>query len=363
MLPPVFRPPYTDAWLEWIDANRLAPAAARTLADAPLPEPIRAHLHQSYMQARAQWLLRKTALRRFLALMASDPTQPVILLKGAALALTLYEDPALRPMNDIDLLLRPENLAAAVQRLRSAGYEERSLGSGDDVGYLHHFIFDDPHTRVRLELHRTLPLLPDADDGLQWFLGQARAHTQDDLSFLTLTPAANLLHQAAHAVLEHGGEQGAIAIWYYDIDLLLRRQGEAIDWRQTIARARTLEWEAALHQAILLARRYFATPTPAAIDDWLQLPATGMSGYNTLRSLTAANRSSSRLILHMLRDLTWRQRLTQIAHLAFPARAYMQRRYPRLPWPLAYPYRWFDAARKLLGRPSGGDNRVPADED
>ena len=352
MLPPAFRLPHgataIDAWLAWLDANRLTPAAARALPhDVRVPAEVRAHLDAAYAQARAQWLLRKTALQRFLALMAQEPARPVILLKGAALALTLYEDPAMRPMNDVDVLIEPEHLMIAVEWTRQAGYEERSLGAGDDAGYLHHFIFIDPATNVRFELHRTLPLLPD-DKALDWFLHHRTPHEFVELPFSAFTPEAQLLHTSSHAVLEHGGAQGAIAIWLYDIDQLIRRWGKVMDWEETLDQARALAWEAALHESIRLARLYFATPLPPMLREWLQLPQAELSGYNIMRQMTSPARSSSLTVFHILRGLTWQQRARQVMSMIFPTRIYLRHRYPGIPWPLAYPYRWFDAARKLL---------------
>ncbi len=364
MLPPAFRPPLTRRpddrttarprdratadWLAWLDAHRLAPAAARVLADAPLPDDARAHLDAAYDAARAGWLMRKIALQRFLTLVNQEPAQPIILLKGAALALTLYDDPAVRPMNDIDLLIAPDHLLSVVERMRGAGYEERSLSDGDEVGYLHHFIFTDAMTGVRFELHHTLPLLPSDADALGWFLTQTQPHEFAGKPFLTLSPEAQLLHLASHAVLEHGGPEGALGVWFYDIDQLIRKWGDEMDWDETLARARALAWEAALHEAILLAQHYFTTPAPPAIRDWLQLPVESLRGYNTMRQMTSPARSTSLTALHILRGLPWRQRIRQSAHMLFPSRAYMRSRYPSIPWPAAYPYRWLDAVRKLL---------------
>ncbi len=355
MLPAAFRPPDhattgpgdPNPWLAWLDANRLTPAAARALAETPLPDDVRQHLNAGLAQSRAQWLLSRAALQDFLTLMAQDPALPVILLKGAALALSLYAEPAIRPMNDVDLLVAPDALPEALQRVRKAGYVESSLGAGDDAGYLHHFIFNHPATGVRFELHRTLPLLPD-DAALDWFLARTEAHSLAELPFSTLTPTAQILHLAAHAVLEHGGAQGAVAIWFYDIDQLIRRRGDDIVWEQTLARAQTLRWEAALQEALRLARRNFDTPIPAAIKDWMAIAPEELSGYQLMQQMSSQQRSSSLLILHILQGLTWRQRISQSAHMLFPAPAYMRRRYPGVFLPLTYPYRWFDAARKLL---------------
>src|SRR5215212_5005351 len=49
---------------------------------------------------------------------------PVIVLKGGALAVTIYDDAALRPMGDLDLLIPKESVARARQALIEEGYEE-----------------------------------------------------------------------------------------------------------------------------------------------------------------------------------------------------------------------------------------------
>ena len=356
-LPPALRPPTPDTptqqindWLAWLDNHRLAPVAARALVhDARVPAEARAHLNAAYAQARAQWLLRKTTLQNLLTLAAQEPAQPLILLKGAALALTLYQDdPAIRPMSDIDLLVAPETMPEMLRRMRTT-YQERGLSTGDDVGYLHHFIFTDPTTGVQLELHKTLPLLPESTH-LAWFLQQTEPHIFHGIPILTFTPEAQVLHLAAHAILEHGGEQGALGIWLYDIDQLLRKWGESMNWEQTLVQARALKWEAALHEAIRLARQHFETPIPSTLQTWMHLPQENLRGYNILRSTTAANRSTSRTAFHILRGLSWPQRRQQLHYMLFPSRRYMQRRYPGIPWLLTYPYRWFDATRKLLKR-------------
>ena len=74
-----------------------------------------------------------------------------------------------------------------------------------------------------------------------------------------------------------------------------------------------------------------------------------------MRQMTSSARSASLTAFQILRGLPWRQRIQQTMHMLLPSRAYMQRRYPGLPWPVAYPYRWFDAVRKLLLLPRPTD--------
>src|SRR3954454_17312957 len=47
-----------------------------------------------------------------------------LLLKGAAIATRLYEDPVLRPAGDIDLLVAPSQAGAAAQVLERLGFRD-----------------------------------------------------------------------------------------------------------------------------------------------------------------------------------------------------------------------------------------------
>ncbi|MCX7670614.1 MAG: nucleotidyltransferase family protein, partial [Anaerolineae bacterium] len=52
-----------------------------------------------------------------------------ILLKGAALTQTVYADPALRPMTDLDLLVQREQVADALRVLAAQGYAPAQPGA------------------------------------------------------------------------------------------------------------------------------------------------------------------------------------------------------------------------------------------
>lgn len=53
----------------------------------------------------------------------------VMPVKGALLQHWLYDDPAERPLTDVDLLVRPDEFGTAVTRLEAAGYERTHHGS------------------------------------------------------------------------------------------------------------------------------------------------------------------------------------------------------------------------------------------
>lgn len=76
----------------------------------------------------------------------------VLVLKGAALALSHYGDPSLRPMGDLDLLVAPEQWTAAARALEALDW------TGEDPAE-HGGAFWGPGG-VRLELHGALTTCP-----------------------------------------------------------------------------------------------------------------------------------------------------------------------------------------------------------
>ena len=97
---------------------------------------------------RIQWSLRLSAeLLRLLDLFERHAI-PALPFKGPALAFALYGDVAMREYCDLDVLLRPEDLAAAKHALLAEGYTtDLPSHAGREAAYL----------RARYELHFTTP--------------------------------------------------------------------------------------------------------------------------------------------------------------------------------------------------------------
>jgi hypothetical protein len=79
-------------------------------------------LRNDYYAAKGQSMLRGKTLTRILSAL-NQTKVPVLLFKGAALAHTVYPDPALRTMGDIDILVRETQMELAQQVLEKLGYE------------------------------------------------------------------------------------------------------------------------------------------------------------------------------------------------------------------------------------------------
>ncbi len=120
---------------------------------------------------------------------------PAIALRGAALATSLYAEPALRHCHDIDLLIRPEHLERAVSALEWAGLTRSDAEPDSDATgiKLSH------SSGLPVELHQRLfdssfYALPESE---------AWAHTRTQraagISMTVLSPEDMLLHICGHA--------------------------------------------------------------------------------------------------------------------------------------------------------------------
>lgn len=98
------------------------PALVRRHLLAPLAyRSGRAEYKRDYLTAALHAERRQVFLDEAVAALAPIPAMR---LKGIAYAGALYDDPALRPMTDIDLLVPADRFAAAIQALEAIGYRD-----------------------------------------------------------------------------------------------------------------------------------------------------------------------------------------------------------------------------------------------
>ncbi len=322
-------------------------------------------LQKEYYSTAAYNALLFSELERVLAaLNAADI--PVILLKGAALAQTLYPDPALRPMSDLDVLVPFEEVDHAVQAAQELGYR------GDDaLSYwpsLERVLGHHEHLQnekgVNLELHWSLTQAFNGDHTLtDWFWRHTqplrelraappgvfpRAEPSPLLSFpggQALSPTSHVMYLSTHLFLQHGAARGLL-LWLYDLHLLLTRYGEEIDWEALLARSRHLGWGAPLAAALSQIRDVFQTEIPPEVLEFLHAHQDARSqGWVAYKS--RLNQSRAWMWWQKWRTLTWRGRLAYGLGNVFPSPAFIRRRYAPNPawlWPWYYFYRWGDMA-------------------
>jgi hypothetical protein len=315
-----------------------------------VPEAVRDALAKRYYADAAHNQLLFHELAEILGRL-SQAGVPVIVLKGAALAFTIYTDPAMRPMNDIDIFVHPEHLFTAIGVLRSIGYEQQKI--------TYHAVLTggaDGHTTI--ELHwLLLPDLADSASLNDWFWRHTQVYSGLDSSIsdpaLMLSPTGNLLYLPAHLQSSGGGSCPRL-IWCYDIFLLSRQSSEGINWDEVRSAAGNSGWLGALDAALQAVEARFPGVIPPnrlqnAKSDIAQVEGKDLSGY----SFDAQDWSTEIYIRQALDALRWSDRGRVVWGLIFPSREYMQEKYaprPSWAWPLWWLVRWVELARatKLL---------------
>jgi hypothetical protein len=364
-----------------------SPAPLPRLADAP-PD-IQTDLRQAYYATTARNLLAYHELSRILAALAARfPTAdcnphhashftfyvsritqlaiPTVILKGAALATTLYPSIGLRPMGDLDLLVPEDHLAEAVARLKALGYVEPypEMAPGLNALAGHHVhLQGGQDIPVTVELHWTLIGGPHdwRSPSLPWFWAQTEEWKTErggwkresvlhpPSSIFLLTPTAHLLYLCAHLMLQHGEARSTLR-WFYDIHLLVERESQRIQWDEVVARAREFRWAPAVHAALKGSQDRFGTRLPpGALEALVKASDVEASRLVARRADGLQTRATG--VVAAASSLSPGARLRLLLAIAIPSPAYIRWRYKPRPawlWPLCYPYRWLDILREGL---------------
>ena len=297
---------------------------------------------ETFLRAAAANLILSVQLSRLSEAFA-EAEIPVLFFKGVVLASHVYLDPALRPMGDIDLIVRPEHGSDALRVVEALGYvpnQAEAFGSFTREA-LHARAFHRPgRAGLPIEIHNVV-VRGDREGPLRdetWFWDHTVSVPIHGHPVLTLIPEVSLMQLCAHLVSHHGWTPNFI--WIYDLHALLVKYQESFDWDKFTALARQLNWDIFCRYALKAARAFLRTPFPEAvlgeISEGLKPAVVGWQTRcpPTRMLLTLAN--------------FWRMpglstRLRFLWHTFIPTRDYMVNRY-RLRvhwiWPLLYPYRW-----------------------
>jgi len=197
---------------------------------AAIPATIRAGWQSAHRFAALEALVQQADLAETCALLEQAGYAPIAL-KGAWLSVHAYPEAAQRPLRDLDLLVRPDQVLPAFQTLLDAGYvqaEPAELRLEDIVRLDKHMPPLLAPRGTRIELHQRLwkpdgrldHASPAADDAMR----QRAASGPGAVRYLA--PQDQLAHLIVHAVYSHRLDCGPLVL--SDIDLLIRK--EEIDW-------------------------------------------------------------------------------------------------------------------------------------
>jgi hypothetical protein len=314
-----------------------------------IPPDLQAALQRERALGGALEMLRRREIVRVLDALGTRGLRP-LLVKGSALAYTLYDDPSLRPRFDTDLLVRKEEAAAAEEVMRALGYRRPAQVTGELVMYQVDYSRRDPSGLTHVfDFHWKISNRQAVADTLTFEDLDAGAQPVPALGASARGSAAvpALVLACVHRVAHHSADERLI--WLYDIHLLAQGLSSSdVDAFIALSRDRSVTLICA--DGLLAARRAFATALPSGLLERLT-PADRSPSAEPSAALLTAEPTLANELISDLKAVGWPQRVRLLREHAFPPARYMRSAYmvTNPAWlPALYTHRLVRGAWRLL---------------
>ncbi len=263
-----------------------------------------------------------------------------ILLKGAALLLTVYPHPALRPMGDLDLLVREADVPRALSVSEALGFKilrpgvsEARLRTKHEIALARRLADGTP---IYLEIHwrfiprESLVAGPSREPEQLW---RESYPSEDRTIFARVLSAEDALVLGALHLQRHVYSR---AIWFVDLAMILERKG--IDWDRVVEKAEIWRARSALYLALSGLRAICGVAAPREVIAALhpgRLRAAGAEaivcwsnafGEQAARGEHALS-PTRRYLLKLLLVRDTFGALAQAGRMLFPSQAWLRARY------------------------------------
>lgn len=262
------------------ELHGMGPLLWHHLQGADIPQAARRALRGLYLRDRALNQVHAKTLLGLLDLLGKSGIRPMVL-KGLALAWQAYPDPALRPVSDIDLFLKKDDLLPAIEAMRQAGYRFESLPMSRER--LPKGINADSPLRdgvsTHIELHHHDPThraISDnsPDDEFRDIREPPQRITVAGRDVYTTSPLDTLHYLMRHFIrhlFDARADRPVSLKWMADIISLVEKQAQELDWKALARRD-----PAFLRRLSVL---YSLTPLPEECETILPLKkAVSMGG-------------------------------------------------------------------------------------
>jgi hypothetical protein len=251
-------------------------------------------------------------------------------------------------MEDLDLLVFPEDTARAVDILRGFGYQEirQEEQSGFTFRYENEIALQKSAVLpIRVEIHWNLFNSPYYQGKLspEWLWSRSQAVSLDGTRASILQPEIQFLHLCGHLSYHHPGQE--VWLWYHDLAEMIMFYGDRLNWNDIFTFAEKNDLLLSLKANLRILLRIYGVIIPHSVIAMLERTTPSTSEQKHYPRLSAQNKTAGKIFLN---DFTSLDGVTDKLHFAisnlFPSPHYMQDRYhikSRLLLPFYYPYRWF----------------------
>lgn len=246
--------------------------AIESAPDIEIPANVRARVRGLALAWTLKLRLLEARLQESIEVLASAGID-VMLLKGAALAVSAYPSFAHRPMADLDLLVDADRVADAHQLMQSTGWVIESSAHPADAWSGHHHLPPLSDTRgssLRLELHAA-PLAPGHSFRMdrRSLHSEARSVRVGRATVTVPEPHAHIVHASIHFAWSHAFESGALNAFR---DIAVLSSADGFSWDRLVDAARQAGSATSVYWTLRLARRLAGLDVPASALDQLAPP-------------------------------------------------------------------------------------------
>lgn len=250
-------------------------ARLRDLDGEQIPEAVLARAESVYYANLRRNVLLQDELGEIVRSLREEVEEgvEVIVLKGGALAWTVYASPGLRQMVDLDLLVRPEQMERVGPVMEALGFHrsaslpahmvrfQERLGGGiewirERNGKLTRL--DVQHDVVGVDWCRRAFTI---EAGALW--EAARPLDLGGVLARQLSEVDTLIHVCLHPALHHGYSWSFIG--YVDIDRLICQAGSDLFWTRLLERVSRFQVKTTVYWGLMAAHSLLATPVPAEV--------------------------------------------------------------------------------------------------
>ncbi len=295
----------------------------RKVGKSLVPQETMGELRKTYNQVLAHNISALSELREVLERL-SDIQAEVVLLKGAALAETVYPDIALRSFTDIDLLIRKDDLEKVGRTFLQLGYgtswEYRPKFTQEFATELHYVKQDG----MAIDFHWHIVGLPHSRYiEVEPFWENAVPVNIEGSDILILSPEYLLFHLCLHA----SKERCSLLFWLVDISEVIHHYDETLDWGLFLEKIERYRVHPLIQHVLRLVKEFFSPPIPDAVLEQLSHHKASSFEDRLLESLADPNITGVKEDLAIF--LALQGIMTRVRYLYgkfLPGRDFMQKR-------------------------------------
>lgn len=272
---------------------------------------------------------------------------PVLILKGADVAATMYPRPDLRYFGDVDLMIHPKDLAATVALLEHSGYsymqEYRFEAiSKQRAGFV--YVKAVAAGYLMIELH----VSPHSNElGVSFTVADIWARARQIHVFDTAVLGMGLEDLLLYLCWHYRSHSFERLIWLYDVATVLQRCHDQLDWDLLYRLAYQQGLKATVYYVLHWCQQVFSLTIPEeaqlekyAPPNFVQNLISRMIGAHTSSVLRRTARNDRKLLQHLATD-TFRTLCFVELRTIFPSPTHLGRLYmehSRLPLRLFWVY-------------------------